>query len=230
LKAVLHQPQYFPYPGFFHKLMQADIFVLLDNTQYDKRFTNRNQIISSNNSIWITVPIDKKQKFSPNRLVEINNSIEWKNEHWKKIKYSYSNSEYFSLYEDYFKELFSMDWNFLCELNFETLKQTMKWLNIKTKIIKESDLKLEGKGSQRLIDGCKKIGADTYISGKGLPGKKYLDEDLFGEKNIKLEYQKYVPLEYEQHMSETFTPNLSILDLLFNIGPSSSKFIQNCTG
>ena len=62
-KIVIHQPYYLGYPGFFHKLSLCDTFVIMDNTQYDKRFTNRNRIVTNNDWTWITVPIDKTHKF-----------------------------------------------------------------------------------------------------------------------------------------------------------------------
>ena len=72
---------------------------------------------------------------------------------------------------------------------------------------------------------CKIIGADTYVSGMG--GKMYLDEKLFAESKIKLVYQNYTPVVYPQQLSKSFIPNLSILDLLANVGPDSLKLIKN---
>ena len=70
----VHQPNYFPYPGFFHKIKLSDIFVVLDNVQYAKG-SNRNKIITSKGWTWITVPINKTHKFSRSSEVEINNEI-----------------------------------------------------------------------------------------------------------------------------------------------------------
>lgn len=225
MKVVLHQPQYFPYPGFFHKLMLADTFVILDNTQYDKRFTNRNKIWTPHGSIWLTVPIKKEHKFSPNKEVEINNELLWSNEHWKKIFHSYAKSKFFKNYDSYLKNLFQKEWNFMCSLDVETLKQTINWLGIKIEIIKESELNIKGKGTERLVNGCKALGADTYISGAGLPDKQYMDKKYFENNNIKLVHQNYKSITYNQNLSDTFIPNLSILDLLFNVGPDSLKLI-----
>ena len=63
------------------------------------------------------------------------------------------------------------------ELNFETIKHVLDWLDIKVKIIVESELDISGQSTERLVNVCKKLGADTYISGIG--GKRYLDEKLF---------------------------------------------------
>lgn len=224
MKAVIHQPNYFPYSGFFHKLSLADIFVMMDNTQYDKKFTNRNRIIIPNGWIWITVPIKKEHKLSPNRLVEINNELDWRAIHWEKIHRSYANTEFFHLYKEYFESLFKKQWNFLFELNFETLRQTIDWLGLKIEIIKESDLNIDYTSTERLINICKAVGADTYVSGIG--GKNYIDEKSFSKNKVNLEYQEFVHPKYSQHFSDSFIPDLSIIDLLANVGPKSLSLLK----
>lgn len=225
MKVSIHQPQFLPYPGFFHKLSLSNIFVIMDDTQYDKRFTNRNRIISSHGWNWITVPIIKEHKFFPNNRVKINNKISWKEEHWKKIFHIYVNSKFFNLYKDYFEKLYKKEWELLFDLNFETIKNIIDWLGIKIEIIKESELNITSTSTQRLADICKKVGADTYVSGQG--GKNYMEENLFKKNNLKLEYQNYAAFPYPQHQTKIFVPMLSIIDLLFNLGPKSLDHIKN---
>jgi hypothetical protein len=223
LKAIVHQPQYFPYPGFFHKLSLGDVFVIMDNTQYDKRFTNRNQISSTSGSIWLSVPINKKHKFLLNNQVQINNEISWNDEHYKKIFHAYNRSPYFSIYKEDFQRIYEKTWDYLIDLNIETLKQTLRWLGIKIEIIRESDLGISSTSTQRLIDCCKAVGADTYVSGPG--AKEYLENELFNSQKINLEFQKYLPIKYKQFSSENFIPNLSIIDMLCNLGPKTLPFL-----
>jgi hypothetical protein len=223
LRAAIHQPQYFPYPGFFQKLSMADIFVIMDDVQYDKRYTNRNKILNPQGPLELTVPIVKAHRSLQNVAVEINNSLSWREDHLKKILISYSNAEFFHLYRDYFQALYQKEWSMLFELDLETTKKTMEWLGIKIPIVRESELKVNGKATERLINVCKKVGADTYVSGSG--GKSYLDEGLFEENKIKLVYQSYKPVPYPQRFSRTFVPNLSIIDMLANVGPDSLRLI-----
>lgn len=223
MKVAIHQPNFFPYPGFFHKLALSDTFVLMDNTQYDKKFTNRNRIIIPNGWIWLTVPINKKQKFLANRLIEINNNLEWKKEHLIKLEKSYNKSKYFKYYKKYFEKIYATDWNTLFELNYETLNMVINLLGIKIDVIKESELNIKEKSTERLISICKDVGADTYVSGIG--GKGYMDEKLFSKNNINLEYQNYTSIKYCQHLSYDFIPDLSIIDLLSNVGNNSLKAI-----
>ncbi len=226
MKAVIHQPQYFPYPGFFHKLTEADIFVILDNTQYDQRFSNRNKILTSTGVSWITVPIDKHQHFKLNKDVEIFN-LPWKEQHLKGILYSYSKSKFFYNYQEFFKKFYEQEWKFLIDLNITSLIKIIEFLGIKINIIRESEINVNGKSTERLVNICKNIGADTYISGKGLPGKKYMDEEMFEKNGIKLEFNNYKPVAYNQNFTDVFVPNLSIIDMLFNVGPDSLKLIKN---
>ena len=228
MKLVIHQPNYLPYVGFFHKLTLADTLVLMDNTQYDKKFTNRNKIKIPDGWSWLTVPINKEHKFLPNKLVEINNKENWKEMHWKKITRSYTNSKFFKKnYKSFFEEVYSKEWKFLFELNSELLRQIIDWLGLKIQIIKESELNINGNSTERLVNVCKELGAETYVSGVG--GKEYMNEKLFQKNNIKIEYQKFQCPTYTQIFSGDFIPNLSIIDLLFNNGSKSLPILTDDT-
>ena len=224
MKIAIHQANYFPYPGFFHKINQADVFVIQDDIKFVNKVTNRNKIISSSGHTWINVPIKKGHRSLPIMDVKINNEIPWKKINFKKVCAGYNKAKFFHLYKDFFENLYKKEWNNIFDLNFETIKQVFVWLNIKTKIVIESELDVSGPPTERLVMVCKKLGADTYISGIG--GKKYLDEKLFEKNKIILKYQNYNPIKYTQHMSKSFIPNLSIIDLLANAGSESGKLLK----
>ena len=223
MKLAIHQANYFPYPGFFHKINQADVFVIQDDVKFVNRTTNRNKIISSSEYTWINVPITKGHKSLPIMDVKINNEIPWGKINLKKICAGYNKAKFFHLYKDYFENLYKKEWNNIFDLNFETIKQVLRWLDIKVEIVIESELRVSGQPTERLVKVCKKLGADTYISGIG--GKRYLDEKLFEKNEITLKYQNYDPITYAQHISKSFIPNLSIIDLLFNEGTDRSQEI-----
>ena len=228
MRLVIHQPNFLPYVGFFHKLSLADTFVMMDNTQYDKKFTNRNKIKIPDGWSWLTVPINKEHKFLPNKLVEINNKENWKEMHWKKITRSYTNSKFFKKnYKSFFEEVYNKEWKFLLELNSELLRQIIDWLGLKIQIIKESELNINGNSTERLVNVCKELGAETYVSGVG--GKEYMNEKLFQKNNIKIEYQKFQCPTYTQIFGGDFIPNLSIIDLLFNNGSKSLPILTDDT-
>ena len=226
MKIAIHQANYFPYAGFFHKINQADIFVIQDDVKFVNR-SNRNKIISSSGYTWINIPIKKGHKSLPIMDVKINNEISWRKINYKKICAGYNKAKFFHLYKDYFENLYNKEWKNIFDLNFETIKQVLSWLEIKVKIVIESELGVSGQSTERLVNVCKKLGADTYISGIG--GKRYLDEKLFEKNKIILKYQNYNPIRYLQHMSKSFIPNLSIIDLLANVGSESGKLLNENT-
>ena len=120
--------------------------------------------------------------------------------------------------------MYKKKWDLLYELNLETLKKMIEFLGIKVEILRESELNVNGNSTERLVNICESLNAKTYVSGIG--GKNYLNEKLFEEKNIQLEYQNYHSISYSQNNSIDFIPNLSAIDLLFNIGPESLELIK----
>ena len=185
MKVTIHQPNFCPYPGFFQKVLQSDVFVVMDDVQMEYDITNRNKIITSDGN-WerIIVPIKKHQKFISIMNVEIDNEKNWKEIIWKQLLV-YDNKKYFNLYKKFFDDTLHKNWDSLFELNFLIIKKIIQWLDLKVEIIRESELNIKTNSTQRLVDVCKSLNANTYLSGIG--AKNYLDEKLFLQNKIKLE-------------------------------------------
>lgn len=220
----VHQPQYLPWIGYFHKIVHSDIFIFLDDVQYKKReFQNRNKIRTKDGFMWLTVPVITKGRFYQKiNEVEIDTSSSWRKEHLKSIKFNYQKSKFYDIYISFFEQLYEKDWKYLIDINLEIINFILSTLSIDTKIEFSSKLNLSSTSTQRIIDICKYYNADTYLSGIG--GKNYLDEDLFKKNGIKLVYQNFVHPEYPQ-VYPGFVPYMSIIDLLFNCGAHYSKKI-----
>ena len=114
-------------------------------------------------------------------------------------------------------------WDKLIDLNVAIIQYIMEELGISTKILFESELKTNNASTERILEICKKLGADTYLSGSG--GRDYLDVDRFLTESIKLEYQDYTHPVYEKVFTGDFVSHLSIIDLLFNKGPESKEIL-----
>lgn len=222
-----HQPNYLPFLGFFHKIAQADTFAIVDNVQFVKRGTfgwmNRNRIRTKDGWMWLTVPVLTKGKY--HQLIidtKINNDLPWRKKHFNAIYHNYHNATYFKKYIGFFEDVYKEHWDNICDLSVEIIKYIIKELDINVKIVKCSEVGVAGKATDYVIDMCKKLNADTYLS--GMHGKDYLDESLFLKENIKLIYQEFVQPEYKQQF-EGFIPELSAIDLLFNCGPDSRNIL-----
>ncbi|MHA6250726.1 WbqC family protein [Oceanobacillus sp. CAU 1775] len=221
---AIHQPNYIPWIGYFHKMAQVDRFMLLDTAIYSKgSYTNRNKIKTAQGPTMLTVPL--KTKRVPINEVFINNSQNWRRKHWETIESNYKKSDYWGLYSQLLSEIYQKDWESLSLFNIELILFIRESLQIKTEIVIESEISQEfGIGSERIVNICKYLNADTYLSGQG--ARKYNNEESFKNNNINLKYQDFNHPEYNQKWNG-FEEKMSILDLMFNHGPESLKIIRN---
>ena len=225
----VHQPQYLPYSGFFDKIAKSDVFVFLDDFQYKKReFQNRNRVRTGSGGQWLTVPVIAGGKyFQKINEVKIDNSARWQKKHWAAIRQNYSKADYFCDFSGFFENLYAKEWTKLVDLNTEIIYYLLQTFDIKAEILIESALEINSNKTERLIDLCKKLGADTYLSGAG--GRDYMEESRFAEEKIKLIYQDFKHPVYKQmYMKDKadFLPYLSAIDLLFNCGENSRNFFK----
>ncbi|MBT3362554.1 MAG: WbqC family protein [Chloroflexi bacterium] len=223
MKIAIHQPNFLPWIGYFYKIAHSDAFVLLDNVQYTKNsFINRNKIKTPHGEAWLTVPVKKSGKFGQAiHEVEINNAVKWKNKHLKTIEMNYKKANFFNYLFSNLEEIYlNTETNNLCQLNIRLIQFISSIFKLQTRLYRSSEIAAQGDNTLLLIDICKKLGADTYMSGFG--GIKYQDEELFKEAGIKLEYYDFTHPTYLQLWGE-FSPNLSAIDLIFNCGSESSS-------
>lgn len=224
---AMHQPNYIPWIGFFHKMALSDRFVIVDDVQYSMgSFTNRNKVKGSNGEIMLTVPL-KNKAFQLINEIEIFNS-NWRRKHLNSLKLAYSNSPFYKKYIGLLEEAYSQDCKYLAELNINLIHLIKNQLNIKTEILLSSEIgKTFSSKNDRIVGICKYIGATSFLFGSGT--KKYIDKNLFHSNGIEIVYQEFVHPVYQQLWGD-FIPNLSILDLLFNCGDRSLDIIMSRSG
>ena len=220
----LHQPNFIPWLGYFNKIARSDIFIYLDNVQYVKNtIANRNKLRDKNSDILITVPITRKvngRSFFPYREAVIADKI-WYRKLFKLLQYNYKTTTYYKKYISVLESIFTLD--DFCHMNIQFIEFVLKEFDISTKTYIMSVLGDDfGKKTDMLINLGKVINGNVYLSGQG--ARKYNDEGLFRQNNIRLIYQEYKHPVYKQ-VYEPFIPFLSVLDLLLNCGPDGRKYI-----
>lgn len=223
----IHQPNFLPWIGYFSKVNQSDIFILLDNIQYPrgKSVANRASIKTPNGPLELVVPIPKSN-FSTSNGIFNYNDIFFTNANWnakmiKSITQAYSKAPFFYHYWDRIKEMVCL--SSFSEMNVSFIKFIICELELKTKVYRLSEIpNISDERNQRIIDLCNHFRANVYLSGSG--GKNYNDENLFKRNDISIKYSDYIPKSYPQPWG-TFTPNLSVIDLLFNCGKDGRLFL-----
>ena len=220
---AIHQPEYLPWLGFFKKMMNSEIFVFLDDAQFTKKgWQNRNQIRTKDGMTLLSIPVHAHSYPKINEIT-IDNNKNWSKRHKKSILFNYAKAPYFEEFKDFIESVFEKKFEYLVDLNAEIIKRVMNELKIKSKIIFSSDLKISKKGSDMVLDICKAVGADYYITGT-VWAQSHLRIDEFKKSNIHVEFQKFQHPTYKQFHGE-FMPGMSIIDLLFNEGKDGAKEI-----
>jgi hypothetical protein len=224
-KIAVIQSNYIPWKGYFDIINYVDEFILFDVAQYTKNdWRNRNKIKTKNGLIWLTIPIKRSfgQKIHEAQVAD----QRWRAKHWRSISENYSKRPNFDIYKEQFKQLYlDHEEIYLSKINFRFLTSICEILNIQTKISWASDYKISSGKTDRLISLTEQTGAKEYISGPS--AKSYLDENMFKESGIKLSYMDYSGYPEYNQQHPPFNHYVSIIDLLFNEGPNTHKFMKS---
>lgn len=220
-----HQPNLYPYAGFFAKLATVDEFVIVDNTQYvKKQYHNRNSVkFPDCESRWLTIPVRNSGHYK--QLInetEIDNSVDWRRKHAKTLRSNYSAAPFFDDFFSKLQVLLATDWRFLVDYNIAVITECVEYLKIGTPMVNASEVAISGVATELILDICRKTGSDTYLHGKH--ARDYVDFQLLEHAGITNLIQDYTAEPYKQVFGN-FTPNLSILDIIFNCGPGSLDII-----
>lgn len=235
----IHQPSYWPYLGLFDKVARSDVFVFLDDVQYVKNdFKNRNRIFinspasaDASRTDWLTLPVRHGSLAQTIQETQVINGVTALRKHANTLRQAYGTAPGYQELSESLQSLFqahARDPLALADINIATVHFAFGVLGIGTEIAGRSSA-IEGKSTdptQRLIDICRHVGADTYLAGAG--GKEYMHVEEFERQGIRLLWQEWKPFPYKQkHSEEEFVPYLSCLDLLLNLGGQSREFFAN---
>lgn len=210
-----HQPAYLPWLGYFEKIMRSDMYIYVDTVQFEHRsFINRNKIKTANGAIWLTVPVlAKGHRDSTLLSLEINNTVKWQQKHFSSIQANYRKATYYNEVINKIAPFYEHPYKSFVDFCFEYTVFWFRELDIKTKVVRLKDLDVKGKKSELVLNMCKAVNAETYIS--GALGKDYMDGALFTSNGIQVIYQDYKPKVYPQLWGE-FLPYMSVLDFVMN--------------
>ncbi|MCQ2527079.1 MAG: WbqC family protein [Lachnospiraceae bacterium] len=219
-----HQPNYWPYPGLIGKIMLSDCFVYVTKVQFEKKsWQKRNRIRTKEGWNYIQVPTITKGKFDQNICdVEIDNNNDWREKTLKTIQLLYGKAPFYKEYSDFITDFYSKDWKMLSDMDIEIMNFILNDLGCDTKIYYDKDYNFEGNKTAMLVDMCKKIGCDTYLSNLG--SSAYVQIDEFTQAGLNHQYIDYTGVEYRQQFGG-FEPGLSILDMLMNCGREKTREI-----
>lgn len=231
---AIHQPHYVPWLGYLDRMARADVFIVLDHVQFERRnYQNRAMIRLEGEGRWLTVPV--VQVSQKERIVDkaIDNSEggsrRWGPNHFKTLQYAYRKAPFFRDYAPRLREILEADWRRLVDLDLAMLAFLREAFQIATPLRRSSGMRAEGARSDLLLNLCREVSPDSTFLG-GLGGSRgYLDLEAFAAAGIGVEWQQFRHPTYPQCGEGPFTPGLMSLDLLFNCGPRAAEILRNAS-
>ena len=200
LRMICFVPAYCPSIAYMARLREQETIGLYVGSNYQKQtYRNRCKIHGANGVLQLSIPIVHQKNGSKQKdnQVQIFQESRWKKEHWKSIEAAYRSSPYFEFYEDDFAPFFQRDTTGLMEFNSAIIQQLVDVLDWNKTLIKVDSLPEDHSYSEALLNA------------------KIKDEPTH--------YPKYTQVFENKN---GFLPNLSILDLLFNLGPETDSYLE----
>ena len=223
---VIHQPDFMSYLGFFHRLLHADLFIVLDNVQFvsnsSKAWTNRDKIKTQKGDQWLTVSVNKAPLNTNINEITINYNVDWQNKNLELLQQNYRKADSFDEIFPKIEALYSTRHEKLFDFNMKSIEMLNSFFDIRIDIVFSSDLKTTKTKSERLVELLKQVNATHYLSGIG--AKDYHVDKPFENAGIEVIWQKFQHPVYKQ-LHGDFIPYLSSIDLLFNCGIEKSREI-----
>jgi hypothetical protein len=222
---AIHQPQFMPWLGYLDKMDQAGCFVLLDNVQYKRReWQNRNRIKTPQGVQWLTVPVSGEYLALISE-VRVEQGESWRHKHWETLRRAYHRAPCWEGAAASLELFYAAPRGQLSEVNGASITWLREQLGIITPLRWASQLEgLSEDPTGRLVEICRAVGADTYLS--GVDGTKYMDLDQFAAAGIEVIFQHYEHPAYPQLFGE-FASHLSALDLVLNCGPQGLDVLRS---
>lgn len=232
MNCVILQPSYLPWRGYFHQVHKADVFVFLDDVQYDARgWRNRNRVLGPAGPLWITVPVHSggsQTQRRPITSIEICWDSDWPARHLRTFQHCYRRAPFCNDALAWLEPHYRRRPRFLADLTIDLTIDVARRLGIEhTGFLRSSELHVAGRKTERLLSILRRVQATHYITGPS--ARAYLDEGLLLREGITVEYMCYEYPPYPQ-LQPGFEPQVSILDLMFMTGPDAGRFIWGDAG
>jgi hypothetical protein len=230
---AIHQPNFFPWLGYFEKIARSDFFIFLDNVQFPKTggsWSNRVKLLISGKPNWVTATVDRNYNGTRNineMYFQTLNSP-WQDKMMKSLENCYKRHPYYHEVISVIEPLVRNKETNVAEYNIHAIVQIAELLKIDLKKIKRSSfIQVQGSSNELLCALTTAVGGRAYMCGGGADG--YQDEEIFRARGIKLIYQSFQHPIYSQKDNKDFVPGLSIIDALMNVGPQHVHELLNRT-
>lgn len=217
MKLAIMQPYFFPYIGYWQLIHAVDRFVIYDDVKYIKGgWINRNRLLINGEPTYITVPLYQSSSYKRICDISLQSSPVWRDKLVKMVETTYRKAPCFAEVFSVVESVIRHDADNLSDYLVHQLQTLSACMGIDTEFVvtsrcyKNNDLS----GQERILDICKREGANTYINPQG--GQALYERDAFTQNGLDLKFLIPSAIEYKQ-FGFLHVPWLSIIDvMMFN--------------
>lgn len=218
---AIHQPNFFPWLGYFDKIARCDHFVFLDHVQFQKTggvWSNRVRLLVSGSPEWVTAPIVRS--FHGVRAVneiEFAGNQPWREKLLKTLRASYGRKAFYPETMQFLEPIVMHTDNNLARYNSHAIMQLADHVGLNAPAWHwSSRLGASEQSTELLVALTQRVGADRYLCGGG--AGEYQQDAAFSVAGLTLQYQQFNHPIYAQRHGEAFVAGLSVIDALMNCG------------
>lgn len=226
---VISQPMLFPWVGLFEQIKASDIFVYYVDAQFSKgSFTNRVQVKSNSGINWLTVPLENLKLGTEIRDVRVNYRQNWHRKHIELLKQTYAKTKFVEETISMVESVYAHNDPTISDLAIRSMDSVCSYFGLKEgrKFLYSPEIEVEGSGSTRVLAMVQKLKGTMYVTGHG--ARNYLEHEAFEQNGVEVRYMNYRKTPYPQRHGP-FTPYVTILDLIANLGPAGAEYIGSPT-
>ena len=223
MKGAIMQPTFLPWAGFFNLISNVDVFVILDDVQFEKQsWQSRNRILQNGKELMLSIPIASQSHETCIKDIMIPSNSKWKKKHLQTIQQAYAKSPYKADLASLLEPVYNIKSDKLIDYSWGFIKRVADWLEFDTSIVFSSDYNMHNSKSYRLLELCSILGITHYLSPEG--SREYIDRDgLIPNNNLSLSYQEYISKVYRQINTQGFVSSLSIVDVIACLGKEGTQ-------
>jgi WbqC-like protein len=222
-----HQPHYLSWLGYLHRMAQVDLFIVLDHVQFERsNHQNRSQIRLDGEARWLTVPVVQRSQKERiiDKLIDNSGPRPWGAIHFSTLRHAYRQAEHFRTYAEALRRILDTRWERLADLDRAMLDLLRDAFDIRTPLVRSSELGVDGAKSDLILNLCRAVGADALLAGLG-GSRRYLDVEAFAREGVSIKWHDFKHPTYKQCGPQPFIAGLAAIDLLFNHGPQSRAIL-----
>jgi len=218
---AIHQPNFFPWLGYFDKIRRADAFVFLDAVDYPRSgsggmgsWTNRVRLNIQGESKWITCPLQRSVLGAAIDSVRIDDTQPWRPKLLRTLEANYRKAPCYGQAMALIEPLIMNPEGHIAAFNMAAIRGIATELGLSTRFLLQSELDGTGKATDLLVSLVRAAGGDGYLAGGGAAG--YQQDEIFAHAGLGLIYQNFSPKPYGD--PARFLPGLSVIDYLMHDG------------